>query len=54
MIRIEKARLVNLFEKDVGMGFAVMSHIVRVIGTHFYQFRDEIVKQRGDNMMGGW
>ena len=54
MVRIEKEHLVKLFEKDAGIGFEVMSHIVRVIGTHFYQFRDEIAKQRGNNIMSGW
>ena len=54
MLKIEKARLVKLFNEDASMGFLVMSHIVRVIGTHFYQFRDEIVKERGDNIMSGW
>ena len=52
--KIEKESLVNLFEADAGMGLELMSHILRVIGTHFYQFRSGIAKRWGHDIMSGW
>ena len=52
--KIEKESLENLFENDANMGFELMSHILRVIGTHFYQFRNGIAKRWGHDIMSGW
>ena len=52
--KIEKQSLVNLFEDDAAMGLELMSHILRVIGTHFYQFRSGIAKRWGHDIMSGW
>jgi len=52
--RIEKESLVKLFENDADMGFELMSHILRVIGTHFYQFRNGIAQRWGHDIMSGW
>jgi len=52
--RIEKESLVKLFENDADMGFELMSHILRVIGTHFYQYRNGIAKRWGHDIMSGW
>lgn len=52
--KIEKERLVGLFEADAGMGFEMMSHILRVIGTHFDQFRGGVAKRWGHDIMSGW
>jgi len=54
VIKIEKDALVKLFENDADMGFKLMSHILRVIGTHFYQFRNGIAKRWGHDIMSGW
>ncbi len=54
VVRIEKESLVKLFENDADMGFELMSHILRVIGTHFYQFRNGIAKRWGHDIMSGW
>ena len=54
VVRIEKERLVKLFEADADMGFELMSHITRVIGTHFYQFRNGIAQRWGHDIMSGW
>ena len=54
VVKIEKERLVKLFENDADMGFELMSHILRVIGTHFYQFRNGIAKRWGHDIMSGW
>ncbi|MGB5747602.1 MAG: cyclic nucleotide-binding domain-containing protein [Desulfobacterales bacterium] len=52
--KIEKESLENLFENDANMGFELMSHILRVIGTHFDQFRNGIAKRWGHDIMSGW
>ena len=54
VVRIEKESLVKLFENDADMGFELMSHILRVIGTHFYQYRNGIAKRWGHDIMSGW
>ena len=54
VVKIEKERLVKLFENDADMGFELMSHILRVIGTHFYQFRNGIAQRWGHDIMSGW
>lgn len=54
VVRIEKESLVKLFENDADMGFELMSHITRVIGTHFYQFRNGIAQRWGHDIMSGW
>ena len=52
--RIEKKSLVKLFENDADMGFELMSQILGVIGTHFYQFRNGIAQRWGHDIMSGW
>jgi CRP-like cAMP-binding protein len=54
VVKIEKKRLVDLFENDADLGFELMSHILRVIGTHFYQFRNGIAQRWGHDIMSGW
>ena len=54
VVKIEKESLLNLFEDDAAMGLELMSHILRVIGTHFYQFRNGIAKRWGHDITSGW
>ncbi len=54
VVKIEKKRLEELFENDADLGFEFMSHILRVIGTHFYQFRNGIAQRWGHDIMSGW
>jgi CRP-like cAMP-binding protein len=54
VVRIEKESLVKLFENDADMGYEFMTHILRVIGTHFYQFRNGIAERWGHEIMSGW
>lgn len=54
VVRVEKEKLTTLFKKDAKIGYLIMSYVLRVIGKHFFQFRDEIAKRRGHNIMSGW
>lgn len=42
VLRIKREDAVRLFEKDMHMGYIIMSYILRVVGTHFQQFQDEL------------
>lgn len=42
LLRIKKEDLVLLFEKDVRIGHILMSYVLKVVGTHFQQLRDEL------------
>lgn len=50
LLRIKKEDLVLLFEKDMQLGHIVMSYVLRVVGTHFQQFRDELAKHESQSI----
>ena len=54
VIKIEKNCLLKLFEQNPDMGFHVMKQLVQVVGSHFNNFRDELSKQIGDDIMNPW
>ncbi|MCU0598555.1 MAG: cyclic nucleotide-binding domain-containing protein [Desulfobacterales bacterium] len=54
VIKISKAELVALFEKDPQMGYVVMSYLVKVVGFRFNQFQDEIAKSKGSEILNAW
>lgn len=46
LLRIKKEDLISLFEADVRIGHTVMSYVLKVVGTHFQQFRDELASRQ--------
>jgi CRP-like cAMP-binding protein len=54
LIRIEKECLMQLFDKDPGIGYVVMSSMARVVGRRFLRLQEEAAKSRGQDIMGGW
>ena len=54
VVKIEKNRLLELFEKDADIGYQVMSYLVEVVGTQFYQYQNEIAKRIGEGIMASW
>ncbi|MBN2031919.1 MAG: cyclic nucleotide-binding domain-containing protein [Deltaproteobacteria bacterium] len=54
VIRIDAGCLQALFEEDPLLGYKVMSGLVVVIGDHFHQLQEEVVKRRGQDMMNQW
>lgn len=54
VIKIEKNSLMALFEKDADIGYQVMSYLVDVVGTQFYQYQDEIARRIGKDIMTSW
>ena len=42
ILKIKKEDLVSLFEKNVSIGHILMSYVLKVVGTHFQQLRDEL------------
>jgi len=54
LIKVDREGLRQLFEKDPDMGFAVISNVATVVGTRFHEFQEEAVRQRGQDILGGW
>ena len=54
LIKVEREGLRQLFEKDPDMGYAVISNVATVVGTRFHEFQEEAVRQRGQDILGGW
>lgn len=54
LIKVEREGLRQLFDKDPDMGYAVISNVATVVGTRFHEFQEEAVRQRGQDILGGW
>jgi CRP-like cAMP-binding protein len=54
LIKVDRQGLRQLFEKDSDMGYAVISNVATVVGTRFHEFQEETVRQRGQDILGGW
>ena len=53
VIKIEKKDLLNLFQEDSGMGYIVMTYLVKVVGYRFQQFQDVVAENIGQNLLAG-
>lgn len=53
-IRIKKKDLLQLFQKDPGMGYFFMSYLITVVGRRFHHFQDYVAEHLGKNLMSGW
>ena len=54
LIKIDSKGFCRLFEEDSRLGYIIMSKIVSVVGTRFYQLREEIIKRRGQDIINRW
>ena len=54
LIKVDRKGLQQLFETDPDMGYAVITNIATVVGTRFHEFQEEAVRQRGQDILGGW
>ena len=54
VVKIGKDNLIELFEKDVKMGYLILSYLIRVVGYRFHQFQDVVAEQMGKDLMSGW
>jgi CRP-like cAMP-binding protein len=54
MIKIDKARLTQLFENDAKLGRTIMNNLAVIVGSRFNQLENEIVKRRGEDVMSNW
>ena len=54
LIKVERKGLQQLFETDPDMGYAVITNVATVVGTRFHEFQEEAVRQRGQDILGGW
>ena len=54
VLKIDQGYLTKHFEKDAKMGYAVMSRLLSIIGSRFYQLQDEVIRRRGEEAMTRW
>ena len=54
LIKVDRKGLKQLFDADPDMGYAVMTNVATVVGTRFHEFQEEAVRQRGQDILGGW
>ncbi len=54
VVRIEKDKLLELFENDTEMGYQVLTYLITVVGYRFQQFQDAFVKDIGEELISGW
>ncbi|MFZ5570003.1 MAG: Crp/Fnr family transcriptional regulator [Thermodesulfobacteriota bacterium] len=54
VVKIDKNRLIDMFEKDPVCGYQVMSYLLNVMGTQFVQYQNEIAKCIGDHIIHKW
>ncbi len=54
VIKIPKTDILSLFDKDPGMGYLVMSYLIKVLGYRFHQFQDALAKHKGHDIMHSW
>ena len=54
VISVEKQCLIGLFEKDMKIGYRVMSKLIPVVGKRFQQLQDEVANRRGHEIINQW
>lgn len=54
VVRIDKKDLQRIFYTNPRIGYRFMSFMVTVVGYRFQQFQDEIARNAGEHLMGGW
>ena len=53
-MKVDAAKLRALFENDADLGYKVMSKVLAVISTRFYQLQDEVARRRGHDILNKW
>jgi CRP-like cAMP-binding protein len=54
LLKVDRNCLKKLFDDDLKLGYLVMSRIVAVVGSRFHQLREEIIKNRGQDIINRW
>ena len=54
VMKVDAAKLRALFENDADLGYKVMSKVLAVISTRFYQLQDEVARRRGHDILNKW
>ena len=53
-IKIAKDNLINLFDKEVAIGYKVMTGLLSIVGSRFLTLQDEVARRRGSDIMNQW
>lgn len=54
LIKIDRKCLIQLFDSDTGLGYKVMTGLLSVMGNRFHQLLDEVIKNKGQQIMNRW
>ena len=54
VMKVDAAKLRALFDKDAVVGYRVMSKVLALISTRFYQLQDEVARRRGHDIINQW
>ncbi len=53
-IKIERERLLTLFDEDPDIGYVVMSNLAALVGARFHKLQEGAARRRGQDLMVGW
>ena len=53
-IKIQRDRLLKLFEKDSDIGYVVMSNLAALVGARFHNLQEGAARRREQDIMVGW
>lgn len=54
VMKVDAAGLRAIFETDAVVGYKVMSKVLALISTRFYQLQDEVARRRGHDIINQW
>jgi CRP-like cAMP-binding protein len=54
VVMADRKQLTTLFEKDMRLGYLVMSNLAEIVGERFHTLQDEIANRRGHEVMFNW
>jgi CRP-like cAMP-binding protein len=54
VLTIEQEKMTRVFESNPDLGYRFMLYLVRVVGTRFDEFQDEVARHRGEDIISGW
>ena len=54
VVKIDKGSLTRLFDEDADTGYKVMSRLLSVVGNRFHQLQEDVIKNKGQELMNRW
>jgi CRP/FNR family transcriptional regulator, cyclic AMP receptor protein len=54
VVRMDRERLLDLFEKDPDIGYLVMFRVLELVSARFLALQEEVARRRGRDMINRW